>query len=130
MAVAASERAAAPPWPWVFPFDQAKLAGYRALVMVRLNRPGEAVSAFADSLTSAQPAAKQRGVLMIEIATAKSLAGEIDEAFHLADQALTVGITYSSERIIHRARRFRRAYAGPATPAVRAFDDRLRATLL
>ncbi|MFD1934289.1 multiprotein-bridging factor 1 family protein [Nonomuraea mangrovi] len=129
-AVTASERATAPPWPWVFPFDHAKLAGYRALVMVRLDRPEEAVAAFAESLSSAQPAAKQRGVLMTEIATAKALSGHHDEAFHLASNALTVGITYGSERVIHRARRFRRTYNGPKTASVRAFDERLQATLL
>ncbi|MEV6866615.1 helix-turn-helix transcriptional regulator [Streptosporangium subroseum] len=65
-----------------------------------------------------------------EIATAKSMAGHHDEAFHLAANALTLGVTYGSERIIQRARRFRRAYNGPANAAVRAFDERLRATLL
>lgn len=129
-AVIASERAAAPPWPWVFPFDDAKLAGYRALVMVRLGRADEAVAAFAESLSSVQPAIKQRGVLMTEIATAKAMSGDYDEAFHLVSNALTVGITYGSERIIQRARRFRRTYGGPMTGSARAFDERLRATLL
>lgn len=129
-AVIAGERAAAPPWPWVFPFDDAKLAGYRALVMVRLGRADEAVAAFAESLSSAQPAIKQRGVLMTEIATAKAMSGDHDEAFHLVSNALTVGITYGSERIIQRARRFRRTYGGPMTGSARAFDERLRATLL
>ena len=129
-AVIDSERAAAPPWPWVFPFDDAKLAGYRALVMVRLGRADEAVAAFAESLSSAQPAIKQRGVIMTEIATAKATAGEYDEAFHLISNALTVGITYGSERIIQRTRRFRRTYSGPMTGSARAFDERLRATLL
>ncbi|WP_371781503.1 helix-turn-helix domain-containing protein [Streptosporangium subroseum] len=129
-AVLASERASTPPWPWVFPFDHAKLAGYRALAMVRLGRADEAVAAFAESLSSAQPAVKQRGVLMTEIATAKSMAGHHDEAFHLATNALTLGVTYGSERIIQRARRFRRAYNGPTNATVRTFDERLRATLL
>ncbi|WP_067136759.1 helix-turn-helix domain-containing protein [Microtetraspora malaysiensis] len=129
-AVTASEHAASPPWPWVFPFDHAKLAGYRALVMVRLERPEEAVNAFAESLSSTQPAVKQRGVLMTEVATAKSMTGEIDEAFHLAGEALRIGMHHGSDRVIHRVRRFRRKYTGPITSGVRAFDDRLRATLL
>ncbi|GAA2850468.1 hypothetical protein GCM10010517_07930 [Streptosporangium fragile] len=129
-AVLAGERASAPPWPWVFPFDHAKLAGYRALVMVRLGRADEAVAAFAESLSSTQPATKQRGVLMIEIATAKAMSGHYDEAFHLATGALTVGVTYGSERVIQRARRFRRTYGGPVTAGVRAFDDHLRTILL
>ncbi|MEV6982791.1 tetratricopeptide repeat protein [Sphaerisporangium sp. NPDC051017] len=129
-AVQASERASVPPWPWVFPFDQPKLAGYRALVMVRLGRHQEAVSAFAESLATAQPAIKQRAVLMTEIATARCIAREYDEALHLAEEALKVGVAHRSERVIQRARRFRRDYTGPLTSHVRAFDDRLRATLL
>ncbi|MEU0521569.1 hypothetical protein [Streptosporangium sp. NPDC006007] len=67
---------------------------------------------------------------MTEIATAKAMSGDYDEAFHLVSNALTVGITYGSERIIQRARRFRRTYGGPMTGSARAFDERLRATLL
>lgn len=81
-------------------------------------------------LSSVQPAAKQRGALMTEVAAAKAMSGEHDEAFHLASNALTVGVTYGSERVIQRARRFRRTYDGPVTAGVRAFDERLRATLL
>lgn len=129
-AVAASERHAAHPWPWVFPFDYAKLAGYTASVMVRLGRGDDAVAAFAESLASVRPSAKQRGVVMTEIATARCLAGEFDEAFRLAGEALSPGLSYGSERIIHHVRLFRRNYSGPVTAAVREFDDRLRATLI
>ena len=48
----------------------------------------------------------------------------------LACEALAVGVTYSSERIIDRARRFRREYSGPATSYVRDFDDQLRSAML
>ncbi|WP_062436140.1 helix-turn-helix domain-containing protein [Herbidospora daliensis] len=128
IAVAQSERASSPPWPWVFPFDPGKLAGYRALVMVRLGRPHDAVSAFAESLVSVRPAAKQQALLMLEIATARRMAGEVDEAFTLAGEALKAGVVYSSERVLHRVRRFRRDYEGPPSLLVRDFDDRLRAT--
>ncbi|MEV4577330.1 helix-turn-helix transcriptional regulator [Nonomuraea jabiensis] len=129
-AVQASERAAAPPWPWVFPFDGAKLAGYRALVMVRLGRPEEAVAAFNESLSSAQPGVKQRGVLMTEIATAKAMSRHYDEALHLASNALAVGTTYGSERVLHRVKAFRRSYRGPMSDTLRSFDERLQTTLL
>lgn len=128
-AVSAAEHTTTPPWPWVFPFDHAKLAGYRALTMARLGCADDAVSAFTDSLSSAQPGMKQRAVIMAEIALARCQAGEYDEAFHLADQALTIGLAYDSERIIQRVRRFRRSYAGPPTPTVSTFDDKLRTTL-
>ncbi|WP_368077463.1 hypothetical protein [Actinomadura sp. WMMB 499] len=127
----------APPWPWVFPFDDAKLAGYRALVAVRLNQPSPALAAFAESLTSAQPAPKQRAAVMLEVATAVRQGGEldqdasrVDEAFRLGCDALKIGTTYSSERVVQRARRFRRDYRGPQTDKVREFDRHLRATLI
>lgn len=64
--VDASDPDEAPPWPWLFAFDHAKLAGYRALACVRLGRAEAALAAFARSLGSAQPAPKQRAVLSLE----------------------------------------------------------------
>jgi hypothetical protein len=125
------------PWPWVFSFDQPKLAGYHALVSVRLERPDDALAAFADSLSATQPAPKQRATTMLEVATAarqdgmrKNDSERIDESFRLAAEALGIGIAYSSERVIEKARRFRRHYAGPGTSHVRSFDEKLRSTLL
>ena len=136
-AIDQDRRTEPPPWPWVFPFDHAKLAGYRALVAVRLTRPGDALAAFTESLSAAQPAPKQRAVIMLEVATAARQDGaarrdsdRIDESFRLACEALGVGVAYSSERIVDRARRFRREYTGPATSYVRDFDDQLRSALL
>jgi len=133
-AVARSDAWLAPPWPWMFPFDHAKLAGYRALVSVRAGRPADALAAFAESVTAAQPAPKQRAMVMLEVATANRQEGmnqrdtvRIDEAFGLADEALATGRRYNSERIIQRSRQFRRGYAGPPTAKVHAFDQRLRA---
>ena len=50
----------------------------------------------------------------------------VDQAFQLAREGLAVGLTYSSERVVERARRFRHAYAGPVTSCVREFDGKLR----
>jgi hypothetical protein len=121
----------------MFPFDHAKLAGYRALVCVRLGRPGDALAAFAESLAGTRPAApKQRAMVMLEVATAGRQEGmnhrdmaQVDEAFRLAAEAATAGARYNSERVIERSRQFRRSYAGPVTAQVRDFDQRLRATL-
>jgi transcriptional regulator with XRE-family HTH domain len=136
-AIDQDQRSEPPPWPWVFPFDHGKLAWYRALVAVRLTRPIEALAAFTESLSAAQPAPKQRAVVMLEVATAARQDGtgrrdsdRIDEAFRLAGEALAVGVTYSSERVIDRARRFRREYSGPVTSCVQDFDDQLRSALL
>src|SRR5262249_60910792 len=106
----------APPWPWLFPFDYAKLAGYRALACVRLGRAEQALAAFAQSLQAVQPAPKQRAVIMLEVATAACQeattskdTARVDEAFGLACQALASGQQYGSERVIERARQFRGA---------------------
>jgi transcriptional regulator with XRE-family HTH domain len=135
-AIDEDRRSEPPPWPWVFLFDHAKLAGYRALVAVRLTRPADALAAFAESFSAAQPAPKQHAVVMLEVATAACQDGtarrdsdRVDEAFRLACEALGVGVSYSSERVIERARRFRRGYSGPATGYVREFDDQLRTAM-
>ncbi|MGW5688884.1 helix-turn-helix domain-containing protein [Nonomuraea sp. NPDC003754] len=129
-AVAASERAACPPWPWVFPFTAAKLAGYRALCAVRLAQPVEALTAFSESLNVTQPAEKQRAILILEIAAVKRMEGQFDEAFTLAATALSTGVLYGSERVIQAARKFRTSYTGPVLPTVRTFDQRLLTTLV
>jgi transcriptional regulator with XRE-family HTH domain len=124
----------APPWPWLFPFDHGKLAGYRALACVRLGRAGQALAAFAQSVSAVQPAPKQRAVIMLEVATAARQdaatsrdTARADEAFGLAAEALAAGQRYGSERVIERSRQFRRAYAGPVTARVRDFDRQLAA---
>jgi transcriptional regulator with XRE-family HTH domain len=125
-----------PPWPWLFPFDMAKLAGYRALACVRLGRASDALDAFAESLRPGQPAPKQRAMIMLEAATAQCQEAargkdpaRSDEAFALAWQAAATGLEYGSERVLHRARQFRRGYAGPVTGSVRQFDQQLSAAL-
>jgi len=89
------------------------------LVSVRLERPADALAAFAEVAT----AARQDGMR-------KNDSDRIDESFRLASEALGIGIAYSSERVIEKARRFRRHYAGPGTSHVRSFDEKLRSTLL
>jgi transcriptional regulator with XRE-family HTH domain len=128
-AVDAGEHQGAPPWPWVFPFDHAKLAGYRALAAVRLGQPRQAARAFADALPAVRPAPKQHAVLMLEVATMHSQSGDHNEAFGLASDALTVGVAYRSERVIQHARRFRRTYEESPPELVRDFDEQLRASV-
>ncbi|PSK98078.1 helix-turn-helix protein [Murinocardiopsis flavida] len=120
---------AEPPWPWVFAFDDAKVAGYRALTSVKLRDPGSAHAAFSDALGTARPGGKHSAVLMVELASARADSGDIDEAFRLAGDALRTGAAFGSERIIGRVRRFRRRYEGPSARCVSRFDDQLAAVL-
>ncbi|MFI0418876.1 hypothetical protein [Spongiactinospora sp. 9N601] len=131
LALAEAERAVSrtstPPWPFIFPFTEAKLAGFRALCAVRLGQPATALAAFAESLNAIQPAEKQRAILVLEIAAIRRMEGELDEAFSLAGTALSTGVLYDSERVIQAAQRFRSSYSGPVLPSVAAFDERLLA---
>jgi transcriptional regulator with XRE-family HTH domain len=135
-AVDSSDAVSPPPWPWIFQFDQAKLAGYRALACVRLGRAEAALAAFADSLSAARPSPKQQAMITLEVATATRQDAaqhrdnsRLDEAFGLAVTALHTGAEYGSERVLARARQFRRGYAGPVTSQVRDFDRQLQAGL-
>ncbi|MFC4564641.1 helix-turn-helix domain-containing protein [Nocardiopsis mangrovi] len=119
-----------PPWPWVFPFDHAKVAGCRALVAVRRHRPGEARAAFAVALAGARPGAKQGALLMAELAAAHADAGDVDEAFLLAAEALRTGRRLGSERVVARVRRFRRAYRGPGARCISELDEELASGLV
>ena len=74
-------------------------------------------------------------MIMLEVATAARQEGakekdtsRIDKAFALAADALAVGASYGSARVIQRSRTFQRDYAGPVTPSVRAFDRHVQAT--
>jgi hypothetical protein len=128
--------AEAPPWPWMYTFDYPKLAGYKALVAVQLGRPAAALAAFGESLPAGNPAPKQQALVMLEVARATCEEGRIardsariNDAFAPAVDALSTGVTYSSERVIERSWRFRRSYAGPITSQVRDFDQQLRAAV-
>ncbi|QBI54157.1 helix-turn-helix domain-containing protein [Streptomonospora litoralis] len=133
--IARAERAVArsdntdPPWPWVFPFTPAKVAGYRALTGVRLHRPDEARAAFGEAFGRAAPSAKQGASLMIELARTRADAGDVDEAFSLAAESLRIAVRFRSDRLVSRVRRFRRAYRGPSARCVKELDEQLAATL-
>ena len=134
-ALSAAEKLAAdadtlapPPWPWVFPFDAAKLAAFQALTAIRLRRPAQAADAFTRSLTTVSPAPKQAAVLALELAELRRQQGEIDQAAALASQALATGRTHASERVIAKARQFRRACAAHPASALRGLDHQLRET--
>jgi hypothetical protein len=117
------------PWPWVFQFDHAKVARYRLTCAVRLNRPQVALAAAEDVAGFLRTGhAKQRGLLQFDVAEAHLQAGDLDEAFRVAIDAVELGRQVRSGRVVDRARQFRRRFGGsPTAPIVRDFDDRLHA---
>ncbi|TDC64878.1 helix-turn-helix domain-containing protein [Streptomyces hainanensis] len=118
---------APPPWPWVFPFNQAKVAAARLSCGVRLGLT-EWISTAQDAtdpvLTSGHE--KQRALLLLDIAHGHLAAGRLDGAFAMARTALETGLRYRSGRTVERARTLRRAYKSRTPPrVVREFDELL-----
>lgn len=120
------------PWPWVFQFDHSKVARHRLTCAARLARPDIARCAARDVESFLENGHdKQRALLHVDLATAHLQAGEPEEAFRLAARAIDIGSARRSGRVIAYARRFRRGFTGsPASPLVRAFDERVQAIQL
>ncbi|MYT17000.1 MULTISPECIES: helix-turn-helix transcriptional regulator [unclassified Streptomyces] len=121
-----------PPWPWVFTFNENKVAACRVSCGARLGIP-RWVSEAQDSAGAVMTAGheKQRALLALDVASGHLAGGRLDAAFGLGSRALEVGLRYKSGRIVERARALRRRYTS-ATPAkiVRDFDERLYGVFL
>ncbi|MFI9718556.1 helix-turn-helix domain-containing protein [Streptomyces sp. NPDC052396] len=116
-----------PPWPWVFTFDERKVAAARVTCGARLSRPRWVLSSVADATAALSSAhEKQRALLTLDVASGHLATGHLDTAFALASQALDTGLRLRSGRVAERARIFRRSYSSSTPPAVvREFDGRL-----
>ncbi|WP_326599028.1 helix-turn-helix domain-containing protein [Streptomyces sp. NBC_01803] len=116
-----------PPWPWVFAFNESKVAACRLSCGARLGLHEwvfSAQDAAAAALSSGHD--KQRAQLVLDIAFGHLAAGRLDGAFTLGMRALETGLRYRSGRTVERARALRRAYTSPTPPrVVRDFDERL-----
>lgn len=112
-----------PVWPWLFRFDQAKLAGYRAVVEARLGR-WQAVEAALSLAASSPPSAKQQAINDVEHARALAGSGQIERACSVAVSALGTGARYGSERVVRAVAEFRSGL-GNVGGASDELDDRL-----
>ncbi|MGW3657221.1 helix-turn-helix domain-containing protein [Streptomyces sp. NPDC005151] len=116
-----------PPWPWVFSFDERKVASCRVVCGARLGRSRWVLSS-AQEITAALSSGheKQRALLTLDVATGHLASGRIDSAFALATRAVNDGLRLRSGRVVERARAFRRSYATATPPGiVRDFDTLL-----
>ncbi|MFF5129855.1 multiprotein-bridging factor 1 family protein [Streptomyces syringium] len=116
-----------PPWPWVFSFDERKVAAARVTCGARLARPRWVLTSVNDA-TAALSARheKQRALLTLDVASGHMASGHLDTGFALATQALDTGLRLRSGRVVERARAFRRSYSSTTPSAiVRDFDGRL-----
>jgi hypothetical protein len=75
-----------PVWPWVFQFDTAKVASYRAITASRLGLATIARDAFEVAADSAR-SPKQAAVVAVEQARAIAVDGHPDQACELAQAA-------------------------------------------
>ena len=117
----------APPWPWVFPFDAGKIATHRLTCAVRLRRPDVAYAAVADLPV---PTHRKQGALaLLDLACAHVQAQEVEEGLQVATAAIDLAATTRSERVLSRARQFRRTIPATTPPGpLRDFDEHLLIT--
>ncbi|MFJ3973962.1 helix-turn-helix domain-containing protein [Streptomyces sp. NPDC090021] len=112
------------PWPWVFQFSEAKVAAARVACGARLGLPAWVLDADTKALGTGH--AKQRALLLLDIAAGHLAAGRVEAAFAMASRALESGVQYRSGRIVDRARAVRRSYRTASPPrVVRDFDEQL-----
>ncbi|MEU1273568.1 helix-turn-helix transcriptional regulator [Streptomyces sp. NPDC005799] len=116
-------------WPWIFAFDERKLAACALTCTARLGQPLHTRLSDQDvesALSNGHD--KQRALLTLDVASGYLATKELDKAFGLASRALAEGVRLQSGKIAERARAFRRAYHGASPPSVvRQFDSQLQA---
>ncbi|MER5916211.1 helix-turn-helix transcriptional regulator [Streptomyces sp. NPDC001982] len=116
-----------PPWPWVFSFDERKVASCHVMCGARLGR-SRWILTKAQEITTALSSGheKQQALLTLDVATGHLASSRVDSAFALATRAVNDGLRLRSGRIMERARAFRRHYASASPPGiVRDFDTLL-----
>ncbi len=112
-----------PEWPWVYPFDDAKLASYQGAVAVRLGRPDVALPALCLALDPAPTKARAR--TLTDLALAQLASGDPDQAGHTAGEAFALGAATGSMRVMRRVRMVRARM--PEGVAARTLDGRIAA---
>ncbi|MFF3919460.1 hypothetical protein ACFYZB_39740 [Streptomyces sp. NPDC001852] len=120
-----------PPWPWVFSFDERKVASCRVVCGARLGRSRWTLTSSEVAAVLSSGHEKQRALLTLDVATGHFRTGRIDSAFALATRAVHDGMRLRSGRVVERARAFRRTYTSLTPPGiVRDFDTLLHDTYL
>lgn len=130
-AAAAAERIAAqdtPPWPWVFPFNARKIASHRLMCAVRLHRPDVAYAAVEVLSLAGDHHRKQGALVLLDVASAHIQAREVEQALDVAITAVDLAAATRSERVLGRARQFRRIVPARAPHKLLSeFDEHMRA---
>jgi transcriptional regulator with XRE-family HTH domain len=94
-----------PMWPWLFPFDAVKLAGYVGACATRLRLPRTALPALTEALDGLGPArTKQRALVLADLAANHWALGDHDQAQELAAEAHAIGVERVSAKVLQRVR--------------------------
>jgi hypothetical protein len=94
-----------PMWPWLFPFDAAKLAGYVGACTTRLRLPKTALPALTEALDGLGPArTKQRALVLADLTANHRALSHDDQARELAAEARSIGIERRSAKVLQRVR--------------------------
>ena len=106
----------------MFPFDSAKIAGYRATVASRLGLASIAMEAFSSADTARSP--KQAALVAVEHARVLATAGHLDQAYKLAVAAYDISQQYEFERVQQAVRHFRTSLSPRPGPVTAELDER------
>jgi hypothetical protein len=92
-----------PMWPWLYPFDAAKLAGYVGACTTRLRLPRTALPALTEALDGlGQAPTKQRALVLADLAANHRALGHDDQTQELAAEARAIGIERRSAKVLQR----------------------------
>jgi transcriptional regulator with XRE-family HTH domain len=116
-----------PVWPWIFRFDERKLAGFRAQAASSLGRIKVAERAL-HLAYDAHQAPKPRAVMDALRASNLAKTGKVDEACRVATEAYDVGQMYDSERVLRAVATFRNTLGTRAGRTTAELDERLYGT--
>lgn len=113
-----------PVWPWLFHFDEPKLAGHRAVAASDLGQYRTAETAF---ILACQGGGSPKQRAMTAVARASTLAsvGFVDNACQLASNALKSGRRLGSERVTRAVRTFRDNIVTHSSEVVAELDCQL-----
>jgi transcriptional regulator with XRE-family HTH domain len=89
-----------PSWPWLFPFDARRLAGYVGACATKLNLHKTAIPALQDALP--QTRTKQRALILVDLSTNYAALGQHDQARVYAHEAASIGQERHSMKILRR----------------------------
>jgi len=94
-----------PMWPWLYPFDAARVAGYVGACATKLKLPRTALPALGEALDGLGEArTKQRALVLADLAANHRALGDDDQAREVAAQAQAIGAERASPKVLQRVR--------------------------